>query len=565
MARPVVGGGVPPPPPGRGQEKPCLYGQSGTSLPVQPVRQAPALGCALVFSQGLNYIVCFMSQTVPLGKLREEQPLPLLGHLEGFGGRAPGEGIYARWLKRPLDMLSAAASLVALSPVLLACALLVRLTSPGPGFLCQIRVGRGGRPFKVLKFRTLFVGAEGPSPGVVVRGDKRVTAVGGFLRRAKLDELPQLVNVLRGEMSLVGPRPRVPEEFDLERPEERALLALRPGITSYASLCHRMESDFCSDQEDPGATYRESLVPQKTYLDGEYRKNIGLALDLKLILLTLALVFIPGTARPRVVRFLGLEIHTHSELAQMTLDAAIFAAAVWLAYWLRYEQDMPPLYRWQRTTFLFLLPALRVAVNHRFGIYRMIWRYVNLVDAATLAISLATVSAVLLFARVFLPSEIDSVNFFQLPVTVIAMEFLLSMGGCLGMRGTRRLLYEVGHRYQPLPSAEKRRILIVGAGFSGLGMALEMTRQPHLEVLGFVDDDPAKLGRQIAGHAVLGPCSLAGELVRRYRISDVVVSVQSLGDERMRALSEDCRSSGVQLHRIPPIDQLLKPAGEGRT
>jgi lipopolysaccharide/colanic/teichoic acid biosynthesis glycosyltransferase len=210
-----------------------------------------------------------------------------------------------RWGKRAFDVCAAAAGLLLVSPLLLLCALLVRLTSPGPIFFRQVRLGCDGRRFKVFKFRTMRHGAERLGASVVVSGDPRVTLVGKILRQTKLDELPQLLNVLLGDMSLVGPRPRVPELVDLENPEERALLTLRPGLTSYASVYHRMEETYCLKQDDPQTAYRD-IQPQKGYLDVEYVKNLNFVLDLKLVLLTLVLVFIPGKARPEVVRFLGL-------------------------------------------------------------------------------------------------------------------------------------------------------------------------------------------------------------------------------------------------------------------
>jgi lipopolysaccharide/colanic/teichoic acid biosynthesis glycosyltransferase len=153
-----------------------------------------------------------------------------------------------------------------------------------------------GRRFDVLKFRTMRQGAELAGPAVVVRGDKRLTLLGGFLRRTKLDELPQLVNVLLGEMSLVGPRPRVPNEIAPQNGDESLFVNLRPGMTSYASLYHHMEADFCAQYDDPQAAHRENILPQKAHLDMDYLNSVSLAQDVKLILLTVLLVFVPGMA-----------------------------------------------------------------------------------------------------------------------------------------------------------------------------------------------------------------------------------------------------------------------------
>jgi len=473
----------------------------------------------------------------------------------------PRNDLYRRWGKRAFDGVVSFAALIALSPILLLCALLVCLTSRGPVFFRQVRLGQHGRPFKVFKFRTMRVGADRSGPSVVVPGDPRLTLVGRFLRRTKLDELPQLLNVLRGEMSIVGPRPRVPEEVNLGQPEERALLTLRPGLTSYASVYHRMEADYCARQDNPQAVHRELILPQKSYLDLEYVSNLSLGLDLKLILLTILLVFIPGKARPEAVRFFQLGISPYSRAAQMGVELGVFVAAVWLAYWLRFEGQMSEFYRFQMLAFLILVPAARWATNLAFGIYNMIWRYVTLMDAALLALSLGAVSAILVFLRIFLPPEVPAAHVFQMPLGVIAMEYFLALGGGLGLRALRRALYVLDHRYQPLPETGRRRILILGAGLSGVGIALDMARYPHLQVVGFVDDDATKQGCLIAGFRVMGSSQEIRELIRENGVTDLIVCARSVALERLGEVREACEALGVSVHVIPTVDQLL---GSGR-
>jgi len=182
--------------------------------------------------------------------------------LPGAVSAACNTSLYARWGKRLFDIVASLAGLAILSPILILCALLVRLTSRGQALFRQTRVGYQGDLFRVIKFRTMRQGAEGLGSAVVVDHDRRLTPVGNFLRRTKLDELPQLINVLLGEMSIVGPRPRVPSEADLDDPRERVLLSARPGITSYASIHHRMEADYCARRPDPQEVHRAKLLPQ---------------------------------------------------------------------------------------------------------------------------------------------------------------------------------------------------------------------------------------------------------------------------------------------------------------
>jgi len=472
-----------------------------------------------------------------------------------------GKDPYRCWGKRTFDLLAAMVGLLVLSPILFFCALLVRLTSRGRVFFRQVRLGQHGRPFKVFKFRTMRVGADRTGPSVVVPGDQRLTLIGDSLRRTKLDELPQLLNVLRGDMSLVGPRPRVPEEVNLGDPEEQTLLSVRPGLTSYASVYHRMEADYCARQDNPQAVHRELILPQKSYLDLEYVSNLSLGLDLKLILLTILLVFIPGKARPEAVRFFQLRISPYSRAAQMGVELGVFVAAVWLAYWLRFEEQMSEFYRFQMTASLVLVPAARWATNLAFGIYNMIWRYVTLMDAALLALSLGAVSAILVFLRIFLPPEVSAAHVFQMPLGIIAMEYFLALGGSLGLRALRRALYVLDHRYQPLPETGRRRIVILGAGLSGVGIALDMARYPHLQVVGFVDDDATKQGCLIAGFRVMGSSQEIRELIRENGVTDLIVCARSVAPERLGEVREACEALGVSVHVIPTVDQLL---GSGR-
>ncbi len=191
---------------------------------------------------------------------------------------------YLRWGKRLFDLAGAAAALAAGSPVLLACAAAVRLSSPGPIFFRQRRVGLGGRPFNVLKFRTMVCGNAGPQ--ITAAGDARITRAGRRLRRWKLDELPQLFNVLKGEMSLVGPRPEVPEYVARYNATQKAALLLKPGITGPAALAFIDEEIELAAQRDRESYYAEVLLPQKLALDLAYCRSATLGADLRILLRT---------------------------------------------------------------------------------------------------------------------------------------------------------------------------------------------------------------------------------------------------------------------------------------
>ena len=200
--------------------------------------------------------------------------------------RLPSSGRLYR--KRLFDMVCAALGLLVLSPVLLVCALLVGLTSPGGVLFRQERVGKDGVPFTIYKFRSMRKDNAGLK--ISTSGDSRITPVGRVLRKAKLDELPQLWNVLKGDMSFVGPRPEVREYTDLYTPEQWQVLLVRPGITGLASIRYRNENDLLSVSADPNRTYIEEVMPAKLALDLEYIPRACVSYDIKLILETLVTV-----------------------------------------------------------------------------------------------------------------------------------------------------------------------------------------------------------------------------------------------------------------------------------
>ncbi len=194
-------------------------------------------------------------------------------------------------IKRTFDIAFALMALVLLAPVLLLLALAVALTSPGGAFFRQVRVGRGGRTFHVLKFRSMRPGSEARGQLTVGGRDPRITPVGRLLRKTKLDELPQLWNVLVGDMSVVGPRPEVPRYVELYTPEQRAVLSVRPGITGMASLDYIDENELLARSADPEHAYIHEVMPAKLALDLRYVREHDLWLDLRIIAVTVRRIF----------------------------------------------------------------------------------------------------------------------------------------------------------------------------------------------------------------------------------------------------------------------------------
>jgi lipopolysaccharide/colanic/teichoic acid biosynthesis glycosyltransferase len=213
--------------------------------------------------------------------------------------RASGRRPYQAF-ERLFHATCAAAGLVFLVPVFAGIALVVILDDGPPVFFSQIRVGKNGKPFRIWKFRTMRVGSQGSV--ITAAGDGRVTKAGAALRRWKLDELPQLFNVLKGDMSLVGPRPEAAEQVHLEAPVWQAVLQVRPGITDLASLLYRNEEELLGAVDDPNTFYRESVLPAKLLLNLAYLRSRSFWLDMRLILLTIWYSLLPERFDPDLVK-----------------------------------------------------------------------------------------------------------------------------------------------------------------------------------------------------------------------------------------------------------------------
>jgi lipopolysaccharide/colanic/teichoic acid biosynthesis glycosyltransferase len=202
--------------------------------------------------------------------------------------------------RRILDVAISLPALVVLAPLLALIAALIWLEDGTPVLFRQDRVGRFGRCFRILKFRTMAHQASGKM--ITVAGDSRITRTGAVLRRLKLDELLQLLNVLKGEMSLCGPRPEVPCYVNPEDPLWQTVLQERPGITDPASLLYGQEEQLLAKAPDPEKTYRQYVLPQKLRISANYLARRSCWTDLKLVLLTARYSFLPGLPAPHFIQ-----------------------------------------------------------------------------------------------------------------------------------------------------------------------------------------------------------------------------------------------------------------------
>ncbi len=195
-------------------------------------------------------------------------------------------------LKRIFDIVVSIIGLLILSPVFLVISIVIKLDSNGPIFFKQTRIGKNYKQFKILKFRTMILDAENKGMQITVDGDRRITKLGHFLRKFKIDELPQLINVLIGDMSFVGPRPEVPKYVAMYDENQRSILKIKPGITDLASIKYRDENLLLLRSTDPEKAYIEDIMPKKIELNIKYIRKISVFYDIYLILYTIIKIII---------------------------------------------------------------------------------------------------------------------------------------------------------------------------------------------------------------------------------------------------------------------------------
>jgi len=194
-------------------------------------------------------------------------------------------------VKRLFDILFSILGTIILSPFLLIISIVILLTSKGGILYSQIRIGKDSKPFKLFKFRTMRMGSDKNIRITIGNRDSRITGVGYFLRKYKLDELPQLFNVLIGDMSFVGPRPEVPEYVALYDKEQKIVLSIKPGITDFASIVYSGENELLANAKNPEELYIKRIMPAKLKLNMRYIKEMSLATDVKIIFKTIAKIF----------------------------------------------------------------------------------------------------------------------------------------------------------------------------------------------------------------------------------------------------------------------------------
>ncbi len=457
---------------------------------------------------------------------------------------------HTRFAKRALDISAAAFGLLLLWPLFLMVALLIKRDSPGPVFFRGPRLGFGGRVFQILKFRTMREDVESyKGPKITANGDGRITPIGKWLRDTKLNELPQLWNVLIGEMSLVGPRPEDPD-FAAHWPEDarREILSVRPGVTSPASISYHDEEKRLSSDNLMG-DYLEKIAPDKLRLDRLYVRHYNLMTDLDAIFWTLIVLVPRMSIQPKSEGQLFGGPFTRQIRPLMNWTVIDFFIALLGAggVGLVWRLFQPLHIGWDRAIWVALGIALLFSLfNSLLGLKRIEWSRAVPEDALGIIFSVILVIIASMLAEMYISGLNIPGGYLIAAGTVIGIGFLVA-------RYRLRLLTGLASRWVRFRQSGfgvGERVLVVGAG-SGGELVTWLLRRPDFQRLftvhGYVDDDPSKQGMHYDGIPVLGTTADIPALVKREDIGLVVYAINKvLAVDRERILAV-CRQAETRL------------------
>lgn len=464
-------------------------------------------------------------------------------------------------MKRTCDICLAVLGLIILSPLLAVIALLIKFDSPGPVIFRQIRVGQGFRPFAIRKFRTMVANDSTDGPLLTIGQDCRITRFGHVLRGLKLDELPQLWNVLVGDMSLVGPRPEVPRYVERARAEFAEVLAVRPGITDLASLKYIDEAAILAASSNPEEEYQHKVLPEKLRLAKLYVRHMSLRLDFAIIIQTLLHI----AKLPLVVLTLPelkavVEVSVDSPWAGLSsfitrwrrplivvIDVGLIILANYLAFFLRYDGNIPQSEHSVFEQTVLGLVAVRGTAFALYGLNEGLWRYTSLWDLQNI-LKGVLVSTVAFIGWVYWVMGIHSY-----PRSIFAIDAILIVGFLAGMRLSSRVLRD------KVVFQKRRRVLVIGAGDSGERVVREMKTRSvfNCHPIGLVDENGLLLNQRIHGVRVLGGMQDIPKLMEALKPEVVVVAVPNPTPEFLRDLVIKLEPFDVSIKTLPGKEELL--------
>ncbi len=444
--------------------------------------------------------------------------------------------------KHMVDFVLALSGVICVLPVIVLVAICIKLDSPGSVFFRQKRVGRNGMLFDIYKFRTMVHGAYAMGSRLTVKRDPRITRLGKLLRWSKLDELPQLFNVLRGEMSLIGPRPEDPHFVKLYTPTQRRVLALRPGIVGPSQIQGRDEvEDYPEGIKDTERYYVEHILPAKLQRDLDYVQTTTFWADM-VLLVRGVWVTVRGAIRAKYLW------RRRRRVALLGADVGLAVASYALAMLIRFDWQWPHFDFIVQT--MILVALIRPVLLVYFGAYQGILSYFGIWDAVALFKAVSVGSVTIAGVTYFVGAQ-------QHPRSVFVIDWALLL---LMLTGSRYLLRVVARGRSRRHWHTRERAIIVGAGHGGEQISRALMDDPSsaYRPVGFIDESQERWGSRIHGVKVLGGAAELQLALSANGVRVVFVCLSDLDETTAREVAEICASAKVECRMLPALGDLLR-------
>ena len=451
-------------------------------------------------------------------------------------------------MKRGFDIVFSFIGLLLLMPLFAVITVLIKLYSRGPVFIIQKRIGRNFKPFNLYKFRTMVTDAPEKGLQITAGGAPGITGIGKYLRKTKLDELPQLINTLKGEMSFVGPRPEVEKYVNKYRKEYEDILKVRPGIMDVASLAFSNEEEILKERKDPEEYYIHVLLPEKIGISREYVTNASLTFDIKLIFITLFKRIYPSGFIKKTIAFLT----PYRKPIVVGVQSIIFIVSNYLAFSIRFDGAIGPSHLALFVGFIPLLLLIRITLLFMFSMDKGLWRYVSLEDFLKMG-SLVTLGTIVFFVTVRYVFGYSSY-----PISIYFIDWCLNMLFLGGIRAMRRLnrANKNGHKFH---ISGKKRLVVIGAG-DAAEMFIRDTSQCSYyayRVVGLIDDNPNKKGLKIRDIPILGTRKDLKDVLRSEQVDELLIAMPAAPRAVFKEVVKDIKQHALPIKTLPSLWNLL--------
>jgi FlaA1/EpsC-like NDP-sugar epimerase/lipopolysaccharide/colanic/teichoic acid biosynthesis glycosyltransferase len=448
-------------------------------------------------------------------------------------------------MKRFFDILLALLAILLFAPVMLLVAALIRMDSAGRVMFKQQRVGKDGKLFWIYKFRTMVEDAQKLGPSITAQNDPRITQVGHVLRRTKLDELPQFFNVLKGDMSFVGPRPEVPSIVEHYPENAKKILSVKPGIIGPNQIRNIDEAAMLTENEGVEAFYLEKILPEKLKHDLAYVQNRNPYKDFQILMGGSAAVFMNSIK----LRYI---LESRRRVVFLLVDLALSVLSLWAGYALRFEGDIPATDLENLKSLIPFILLLRTPCFIYFGLYQTLWQYLGIQEL------LAIIKAVTV-GSLFMPFVPFLFQMDSPPRSALIIDWLL----LITLLGGSRVVFKLTADRLRSPRFDSRKnVLIVGAEDAGELLVREFIKRPALgyRPIGFVDDNEEKIGMRIHGVKVIGKISQLAQVVKVRKADEVIIALQQSAPGDIKIIMQTCRDLRLPCRIVPQMSSAMPQA-----